>query len=411
MEKVYLLKVNKRIIVIQMLMAILLVSELLSDTVSLLKYTDEIITVCGVIYICFYMKKINTSNLKLIASVSVCVVIGVISNILSGMLKSPFFIILDIISCFKIFIVFIWMDTVLTPNRVRIIAKSMNFIAKIFLVVVAICAILNFIIDIGMSKEERFGFREFVFIYEHAHLLAMSTFAMLAFILLARKTKQIAQVIYILLAMIILGASLKGPAIIWAVLFWPLYFLIRANRMHKLKKWHFIIIGIAAIILGYYQISTYFMNSNAPRFLFYKYGLVTAQKYFPIGAGFGTFGSNIAAEQYSPLYIKYGFEGLFGMSATDTSFLNDNYYPMLLGQIGIIGTIIVIFMLINIFKRVNTMKKEPLLNKVYAITIIIYLVIHSLGSALLTTSTGVLAAIILALLINANSENREGGLD
>ena len=121
------------------------------------------------------------------------------------------------------------------------------------------------------------------------------------------------------------------------------------------------------------------MNSNAPRFLFYKYGLVTAQKYFPIGAGFGTFGSNIAAEQYSPLYIKYGFEGLFGMSATDTSFLNDNYYPMLLGQIGIIGTIIVIFMLINIFKRVNMMKKEPLLNKVYAITIIIYLVIHSLG--------------------------------
>ena len=99
------------------------------------------------------------------------------------------------------------------------------------------------------------------------------------------------------------------------------------------------------------------------------------------------------------------------MSATDTSFLNDNYYPMLLGQIGIIGTIIVIFMLINIFKRVNTMKKEPLLNKVYAITIIIYLVIHSLGSALLTSSTGVLAAIILALLINANSENREGGLD
>ena len=216
MEKVYLLKINKRIMVIQILMAILLISELLSDTVSLLKYTDEIITVCGVIYICFHIKKIDVSNLKLVASLSVCVIIGVISNILSGILKSPFFIILDIISCFKIFIVFIWMDTVLTQNRVRIISKSMNFIAKIFLVVVALCAILNFIIDIGMSKEERFGFREFVFIYEHAHLLAMSTFAMLAFILLARKTKQIAQIIYILLAMIILGASLKGPAIIWA---------------------------------------------------------------------------------------------------------------------------------------------------------------------------------------------------
>ena len=73
------------------------------------------------------------------------------------------------------------------------------------------------------------------------------------------------------------------------------------------------ILGLACCVIGSFQIRNYLINEKAPRHLFFKYSIITATEYFPLGSGFATFGSDMAAKKYSDLYVKYGFEPLHGM--------------------------------------------------------------------------------------------------
>lgn len=107
--------------------------------------------------------------------------------------------------------------------------------------------------------------------------------------------------------------------------------------------------AVIVLLLGTFQIQTYLMNVNAPRYLFFYYGGKTANTYFPLGSGFATFGSDQAARNYSRLYYQYGFNSLFGMNTKDGSFLSDTFWPMAIGQFGWIGSILYILIYVRIF--------------------------------------------------------------
>jgi len=59
--------------------------------------------------------------------------------------------------------------------------------------------------------------------------------------------------------------------------------------------------------------------------------------YFPLGAGFGRFGGWIAALFYSPLYYQYGLNSVYGLSEAQPSFLQDAFWPHVIGELGFIG--------------------------------------------------------------------------
>lgn len=69
-------------------------------------------------------------------------------------------------------------------------------------------------------------------------------------------------------------------------------------------------------------------------------GLEIAQTYFPLGVGFGRYGSATAADYYSPEYTRLGFESVYGLGSGDAAgaFLNDTQWPALLGETGWLGT-------------------------------------------------------------------------
>ena len=66
-------------------------------------------------------------------------------------------------------------------------------------------------------------------------------------------------------------------------------------------------------------------------------GATMADRYFPVGAGFGRYGSSTAADTYSPLYYQLGFDHRFGLSPDSDQFLNDNQWPALYGETGWLG--------------------------------------------------------------------------
>lgn len=77
-----------------------------------------------------------------------------------------------------------------------------------------------------------------------------------------------------------------------------------------------------------------------PRTILLTYGLNTALDYFPIGAGFSNYGTSAAFKFYSPLYTRYDFADIWGMSEENSSFIFDNSLGLLLGQFGFLGVVV-----------------------------------------------------------------------
>lgn len=66
-----------------------------------------------------------------------------------------------------------------------------------------------------------------------------------------------------------------------------------------------------------------------------------AAQHFPGGAGFGRFGSAVAATNYSPEYEALGYPYIWGLGRTaeDGRFLTDTEWPALIGETGFIGAL------------------------------------------------------------------------
>lgn len=88
---------------------------------------------------------------------------------------------------------------------------------------------------------------------------------------------------------------------------------------------------------------------GGPRIFLTQTSLEVASDYFPLGAGLGTYGSWMSRMFYSPVYYDYGVAGKFGLSPDNSIFLNDTFWPMLLGEIGFIGAFIYFLILFSIF--------------------------------------------------------------
>lgn len=101
---------------------------------------------------------------------------------------------------------------------------------------------------------------------------------------------------------------------------------------------------------------------QGPRLTLYAKGFEIAKDYFPIGAGFGRFGSWMSRLRYSPLYREYGISDLYGLSEEKPYFLNDTYWPMIMGELGFIGTAFMVFALTGLLlicKRIHQNGETP----------------------------------------------------
>lgn len=64
--------------------------------------------------------------------------------------------------------------------------------------------------------------------------------------------------------------------------------------------------------------------------------LLIARDHFPLGTGFATFGSHASRIYYSEVYVEYGLSSIWGLSPEFSGFVTDTFWPMVLGQGGVI---------------------------------------------------------------------------
>ena len=359
-------------------------------------YFDEGLALTCMVYvtILFLKEKLDATDQGGVILLFAVVIIGILSNIMSKLAYSWFSIFIDIISETKFLWTLLAFKYYITSDVYDEMARVLRPIAKWFCYLACIFAVISQFINIGMTGPARYGIKSFRFIFPMSfQFLAVALVAIA--IISARENEKSNKLCYIAICISLILATKSSP-LLFSVMF--LLLLIYFKHHQLLKTRTIVLIGVLVVLLGAFQIQTYLMNENAPRYLFFYYGGKTANTYFPLGAGFATFGSDQAARNYSQLYYKYGFNRLFGMNMEDGSFLSDTFWPMAIGQFGWIGSFLYIYIYIRVF---FSLKKMGLNTEQKAFSYAAYLqyMIHAIGAAILSASAGLIGAIALSMIM------------
>lgn len=384
-------KLNLKCLLVTFVLLIMVVLEALYNG----SYMDEIVGIVSIAYIIVSARRLQRTDLITIILLVIAVAIGLVSNMIFQLNTSIFSILVDVLSQVKLIFAFYAVKYFLSPSEKITVANILVPIAKLFCLASFVCGIITQFAYIGMSTGEvRYGISVFNFIFGYNHQYT-STY-MLVFGVLVSNTSMSEKVKkrYYVIALISILFSTKSPALMFTVVFVFLFFYFKKHE--RLSVWVLIPMAVAIIIAGTYQINEYLLNENSARRVFFEYAFKTANDYFPLGSGFATYGSEQASRIYSPLYYQYGFDQMWGLSPEYGMFLNDNYWPTIIGQFGWIGAIFMVAVYGKVFFTFAN-KKTGNAQKAFLYAAFVQYMIHAVGSAILTSSIGMVGFVSIAL--------------
>lgn len=359
-------------------------------------YFDEgLALVCmSYVTILFLKKRLDATDQMSVMLLFIVIAIGVLSNIMSKLAYSWFSIFVDIISETKFLWTLFAFKYYITSDVYDEMSRVLRPAAKWFCYLAGVFAVISQFVNTGMTGPARYGIKSFRFFFLMSfQFLAVALVAIS--VLSANEDEKSNKSCYAAICLSLILATKSSP-LLFSVMF--LFLLIYFKRHELLKTRTIVFIGVLVVLLGAFQIQTYLMNENAPRYLFFYYGGKTANTYFPFGSGFATFGSDQAARNYSQLYYQYGFDRLFGMNIEDGSFLSDTFWPMAIGQFGWIGSFVYVYIYIRVFFSFKKMKLNTD-QKAFSYAMYLQYMIHAIGAAILSTSAGLIGAIALSMIV------------
>ena len=332
-------------------------------------------------------------------------IIGISSNLIESNNVKIQSVLIDIFSYIKIFLIYFSAINLINETESRIILKYLSKILKIFVLTVFLLGLLNLIIknDI-MTYDFRYGINSYRFLYENPGDLATVMLTIIIIFLADfqfNKTKE--NKFFILCSIITMILTIRAISLATVFIFAVLYCILILKR-NKIKFKYIFISSLVVIIIGFPQVKQYLLNNETPRAQLIKYGIITANDYFPLGAGFAMYGSDIAAEDYSNLYYKYEFNNRYGLSKKQKYFLNDNFWPMIMGELGYIGVLLYIFLLYNMYKNFKYKSKDKEFIKLALYTAFAYMIISSLGSKILVHYMGPMIFLTLGIILTNNKK-------
>lgn len=373
-------------------------------------YGDELFAILGIFsFINYYSRQIvwkQDKRIKTIFSLlAIIVIIGWISTMKYKFQEDIIVNLLDSFSLVKLFFIFFLSIRILHKCDLTKILYIIFCIVRFYIVVGSIFCLINLFIDIGMSEEYRFGIRNFRFINSNSGDYA--SILLIALAILHLYTAKFGKGCYILriLTLLCLLSTLRGKAIGTAVTYVILILFIKYYSNISLKS--LVALSMFGILGGYFQIKFYFLDNVTARSLLLLNGITTANTYFPLGAGFSTYGSNMAKVHYSSLYTFYGFSEVYGMSEEEPLFLNDNFWPMIMGQFGWFSLLIYFLILLTLFKIVSKSIEGKQL-KIAGFIIFFLLVYSSVGGPIFLHYIGCVAIQTFAMMMALAYKNKLG---
>lgn len=361
-------------------------------------YADEVLCIICCAYLAYSMfrRGIRGADLALIVLLIILTALGFLGNYFSRVITDWFPIAVDAICLLKIFVPFIIFKQAAAADKEMRIARYLVFWAKLVLIAGFICGTITQFADIGMNiagTDRRYGLVPFYFVFNNEGRYGYICACALLIIMLVEKARD-KIVFYELLTIVNIVYTTKGVGYIVAACYIMLLLLWRRDTRITPPK--ALVLAAGGVVASYTQISIYLLDYESPRMALIRYGIKTANTFFPFGSGFATYGSDMAARYYSQLYVMYGFENRWGLSPDAPQALNDCYLGMVFGQFGYIGTALFAAILIMAFISMRDMALNKHI-KALVYAVFIGLVISSLGTAIIKSSIGVFVFAVLGI--------------
>lgn len=367
-------------------------------------YIDEAVTCCVVVAAiaravrAWSKKELYVRNLAILAVFSIVslAILGVYCNLRWGYNSSKFDIIVDMFTCLK-FPATLLCSIFIFKDASRDIFFYMEKICKALICTLFVLAVANLFFDFGMGADSRYGVRaSFEFICGHPTYLVM----MCVGIILTLSVNARSNLAYIVLALLVTASSLRSKGLVFCVVAAAILFVMRGGR--RLNAIHIFICVLAAIAIGWEQFTGYYQADGTARTELTRASVEIASDYFPFGTGFATFGSPSSAKgsYYSPVYQLYELDTVWGITQGDTRFLSDTFWPIVLGQFGVLGFAIYVTILLSTalvaFREANG-------SKVPVVLCFAYLLISSTSESSFFNPMSVYLALTLGIIIGACS--------
>jgi hypothetical protein len=382
-----------------------------SETLAkIINFIDEFLILVGLPYIFLYYKERNWKFDFLIYTIFIAVLLGLISSIIH---KVPLIVLVQgAVLMFKGFLVlFIFRSISFTEsdiNKYKTIFKKITYIVLIFAFIDLLFShTFRPIINTDQKFDIRMGLVSIQSIFIHPGLYGWFLAIVGAYMLSAyTENKNKNTGINALVLFIASIFSFRFKTII-AIIFNSFFALfqqqqfswqgIKQNIRNFRKSKAFLpstiigsalgIIAIFAVIqLTLMTIERYITidYTESARKALYLFGFIIAIKEFPFGVGFGRYGSWTAREHYSPVYLEYDLDKIYGLYSQDPKWATDTYWPSILGELGIIGSLlfitIFVYLILYIYKGYKTIQKSDFkVFLLFALLVIFQSLIESLG--------------------------------
>ncbi|CIP14117.1 Uncharacterised protein [Streptococcus pneumoniae] len=405
-------KITIRELIILFVLILFIFQNLLEKYFVYAQYIDEIVALLFLIHYFLRVvlnKSISKKFSRLVLLLLTIILITLISNFWNNVQTNILIISIDLFSIFKFIFIFLGAQSFLndlTHKEIKRIILRVYFISNIYLSVLIVLAFLNIFIGLGMHQEYRYGLPTFSFIFGTPGQVINLSIIFLLLYQLNKLYNSKNNLIHLVLIFLLLLSTLKTRAIVLAIVFVYILYLFEIRNISSMKKRVLPVLGLGAVV-GFEQFKTYFLTSDTPRLTLFKYGMLTMRRYFPLGSGFATYGSDIAAKNYSLLYYQYGFHNRYGMNPYDIRFLNDNFYPMIFAQFGFLGGILYVFLLLDYFRLL--LRVASINDKVIKTSVFIYIfnvVLSSIQSSYPGTNSMVITTFLICLILRYSDKWR-----
>jgi len=285
----------------------------------------------------------------------------------------------------------------LTDNQKRIIKQ-----------IILLCSL--YVFAVGVIGIVSYSVVEYTFSH-YSRLATASSILALLYLYCSDYTKVDKFVFIIILALGILSGRSKHFGFFAFSLVAIFYFTESFKLKLNFRNVIFITAAIAfTVIVAWKKIYFYFVtggfgggrevNDLYARMALYYFSSQILMDYIPFGCGFASYGTYASASSYSQIYVKYGMDGMSGLSKSAPDFVADTYYPVL-AQFGFAGVALFLFFWVNLSRKaIKAYLKGYYKEAVIAIMIVVFFFIECTSDATLTHNRGMFMMMIMGLVFS-----------
>ena len=395
---------------------IILFQNPLLKVTSLLKYTDECLMLFFAAWIVTHGKKLHRSYVAMAVLSIMLVYLGLMGNAFSGISRPRAAIALDIANFAKLFVTAIGAALYFEETDVgrkgllRLLAHEVRLIVTAG----AALAALSQFVNLGMTHGVRFGIKAFQYFFSTPGMLNQYCIIYLLILTLdlgdSADKRYKFPFILLTFALWLSTGRTRGFAVI-AV--WMIVMLLANNEVfgdgriraeEKIKRFfrpqYLLAVAAGLLLIGWDQLEYYLGGGTVTaRGLLLRGGITAMKEFWPLGAGYATFGTEQAARYYSPLYYRYGLNTFWALAEGGTE-LTDCYWPAVGAQFGIFGLLIMAALVALLSAELIRISGTDKYVLVSMIVYVIYLLISSTATGIYTayTTTG-FVTVLTALSI------------